>query len=76
MSKLYYDVDFNYTQYGKVLGVRANSIERAKEEIYKQLIEHGLEGLEYESIDRDFKTQDGEVVRLEKFKYIEKEIEK
>ncbi len=54
-----YRVLFWYTVYGRTQ-VQAESKERAKRNLKHQLDTEGLDGLDYETNDRDFGTEDAQ----------------
>ena len=50
-----YQVGFYYTEYGKKI-VKAESEKKAMEMVVAKLSEHGLEGIEYDSSDREYEA--------------------
>ncbi len=55
-----YRVGFWYTVYG-VTQVKAENEEQAEKNLKLHLDTEGLEGLDYDTTDRDFEAQDAEV---------------
>lgn len=58
-----YTVAFSYTVYGTALHIEANTPEEAKEWLFDELDQIGIDEFEYETNNREYNTENAKEVK-------------